>query len=388
MPIVRVSRLAAGSADGYLQPMHCRLSPVLVAVVLLGPGCGREDSVRVYQAPKDRGGSQAPAQSSAPSAPSAPQQRAPWTVPEGWTEKPSTGGMRIATYAVTDPDGRAVDISVVPLGAAAGSLLDNVNRWRGELELPPITEAELPRLLTAVKIGDVDAQMVDLVSEKPVGSDQTKSRTLAAILPLPGTTVFFKAKGDEALVEANGKAFKAWLKSVQTGPNPGAEATPPPSSSSGGPSDMRGPVAPPPSTALPTWEVPSTWKSAPASTMRLASFALSGPGGQTGDLSVVALGPAAGGLLANINRWRGQFGLDPVDEAGLQKTLTTVPLSGGETATVVDLVGTGEAAGRRLLGAIVSRNDRTWFYKLTGDATLVESERGNFEKFIRSVKYP
>ena len=296
--------------------------------------------------------------------------------------------MRIATYAVTDPDGRAVDISVVPLGAAAGSLLDNVNRWRGELELPPITEAELPRLLTAVKIGDVDAQMVDLVSEKPVGSDQTKSRTLAAILPLPGTTVFFKAKGDEALVEANGKAFKAWLKSVQTGPNPGAEATPPPSSSSGGPSDMRGPVAPPPSTALPTWEVPSTWKSAPASTMRLASFALSGPGGQTGDLSVVALGPAAGGLLANINRWRGQFGLDPVDEAGLQKTLTTVPLSGGETATVVDLVGTGEAAGRRLLGAIVSRNDRTWFYKLTGDATLVESERGNFEKFIRSVKYP
>lgn len=383
--------------------MHCRLSTVLVAVVLLGPGCGREDGVRVYQAPKDRSGPQASAPSTAPSAsstastastasaPSNPQQRAPWTVPPGWTEKPSTGGMRIATYAVTAPDGRAVDVSVVPLGAAAGSLLDNVNRWRGELELPPVTEADLPRLLTAVKIGEVDAQMVELVSERPVGADKTRSRTLAAILPLPGTTVFFKAKGDDALVRENAGAFKAWLNSVQTGPNPGGGSTPTPSTPSASgtaPGDMRGPVAPPPSTALPTWEVPPTWKSAPASTMRLASFALSGPDGQAADLSVVALGPAAGGLLANINRWRGQFGLEPVDEAGLQKTLASVPLPGGGTATVVELAGIGEAAGRRLVGAIVSRSDRTWFYKLTGDAALVQSERGNFENFIRSVKYP
>jgi hypothetical protein len=41
-----------------------------------------------------------------------------------------------------------------------------------------------------------------------------------------------------------------------------------------------------------------------------------------------------------------------------------------------------------MLAAVVSRKDRTWFYKLTGDAALVESERANFEKFIRSVKYP
>ena len=52
------------------------------------------------------------------------------------------------------------------------------------------------------------------------------------------------------------------------------------------------------------------------------------------------------------------------------------------------LAGTGESAGKRMLAAVVSRKDRTWFYKLTGDAGLVESERGNFEKFVRSVKYP
>ena len=344
--------------------------------------------MRVYQAPKDLGSKPGPATptpstASAPANPN-PAQRPPWTVPAGWTEKPSTGGMRIASYAVTGPDGRSVDISVVPLAGAAGSVLDNINRWRGELELPPITEAELSKTLTSVKIGDLDSQMVDLVSEKPLGAGGGRVRTLAAILALPGTTVFFKAKGDDSLVQANSGAFKSWLKSVQTGPNATGEAPPP----GGGPSDMRGPVAPPPSTALPTWEVPSTWKSAPASTMRLASFTVGAPGGQTGDLSVVALGPAAGGLLANVNRWRGQFGLAPIDEAGLQQATSTLPIQGGETATVVDLVGTGESAGKRMLAAVVSRNDRTWFYKLTGADALVQAERANFEKFIRSVRYP
>ena len=55
---------------------------------------------------------------------------------------------------------------------------------------------------------------------------------------------------------------------------------------------------------------------------------------------------------------------------------------------MVDLVGTGESAGKRMLAAVVSRNDRTWFYKLTGADALVQAERANFEKFIRSVKYP
>lgn len=292
--------------------------------------------------------------------------------------------MRIASYAVTAPDGRSIDISVIPLSGPSGSMLENVNRWRGQAGLAAITESDLPKMRQSVKIGDYDGDWYEMVSEKPMIDERFQSRTLAAVLPLPGTTVFFKATGEDALVRENADKFKAWLKSVQTGA-PAPTAAPP---SSAGAADMRGPVAPPPATAVPTWEVPANWKSMPASTMRLASFMVSGPNAQAADLSVVALGPAAGGALANVNRWRGQFELSLIDEATLAKTTTAVELPGGDEATVVDLEGQGASAGKRMLAAIVTRPDRTWFYKLTGDNALVAAEREPFLRFLKSVKYP
>lgn len=371
------------------------LVPLLTALIL-SPGCKREEEVRVYQAPKDRLASAAPSAAGAGSptgatGSSTTSPRPPWTVPDGWTEKPSTGGMRIASYAITSADGRSVDVSVVPLGGQSGSTLDNVNRWRDQVGLGPLTEAELASQRQTVRIGDYDGEFYDLVSEKPMLDGQYKVRTLAAILPLPGTTVFFKATGEDALVRENLAKFKAWLSSVQTGPTSGSA---PASASAGAPTpggvppDMRGPVAPPPSTALPTWEVPSGWKSAPATTMRLASFVIPGANGQTGDLSVVALGPAAGGALANVNRWRDQLGLPAVDDAGLARSTSTVDVTGGDRALVVELKGEGASAGKGMLAAIVTRPDRTWFYKLTGDDVLIAAERNNFVQFVRSVKYP
>jgi hypothetical protein len=299
--------------------------------------------------------------------------------------------MRIASYAISSTDGRSVDVSVVPLGGQSGSMLDNVNRWRDQVGLGPLTEAELASQRQTVRIGDYDGEFYDLVSEKPMLEGQYKVRTLAAILPLPGTTVFFKATGEDALVRENLAKFKAWLGSVQTGPTSGSApaAAPAAASTPGGvPPDMRGPVAPPPSTALPSWEVPSGWKTAPATTMRLASFTIPGANGQDGDLSVVALGPAAGGALANVNRWRDQFGLAAVDDAGLAQSTSTVDVGGGDRALMVELKGEGASAGKGMLAAIVTRPDRTWFYKLTGDDALVAAERDNFLQFVRSVKYP
>ncbi len=379
--------LAGDAGAGYLVSMRCRSLALLVLPLALVTGCKREEEVRVYQAPKDRVTSPATptTPAAAGTAPSStdpnPTGRPPWVVPEGWTDKPSTGGMRIASYAITAPDGRSVDVSVIPLSGPSGSTLENVNLWRDHVGLGPLTEADLPGQRQNVRIGEIDGELFEMVSEQPLLDNQFKIRTLAAILPLPGTTVFFKATGEDALVQDNTEKFKAWLASVQTGPPPSAgDAT--------ASTDMRGPVAPPPRTSQPTWEVPSTWKSVPPSTMRVASFALSGPNNQTGDLSVVALGPAAGGTLANVNRWRNELSLAAIAETELATTTTTLDLAGGDRAVVVELEGQGSFAGRRLLAAIVPREDRTWFYKLTGDDTLVAQERDNFLQFLKSVKYP
>jgi hypothetical protein len=353
--------------------------PLLAALL----GCKKEE-IQVYQAPKDM----APAvpalgSAAAPAPAEAGTSRPPWTVPAGWTEKEASG-MRIASYSITAPDGRTADASVVPLGPTAGSELDNVNRWRGQLGLGSVTDAELSGLTQAVPIGGATGKLYDLVGEKPTLDEKYKARTLAAVLSVGSATVFFKLTGEDALVAENKPKFLAWLKSVDTGdggdkattsaPTPAA-TTPPPG--------MAGPVAPPPSTGQPQWEVPAGWKSVPASTMRIASFAV----GEGGDFSVVALGPAAGGTLANLNRWRGQLGLGAVSEADIPTATTTLNLPGGDKAIVADLTGEGTGAGKKMLAAIVARADRTWFYKLTGSAALVAQERDNFLKFVQSVKY-
>ena len=359
--------------------------PLLAALL----GCKKEE-VQVYQAPKDMAPA-APALSSADAPASAPApaeagtSRPPWNVPAGWTEKEASG-MRIASYSITAPDGRTADASVVPLGPTAGSELDNVNRWRTQLGLGSVTDAELAGLTQAVPIGGVTGKLFDLVGDKPTLDDKYKARTLAAILSVGTATVFFKLTGEDALVAENKPKFLAWLKSVDTGdggdtattsaPAPtAAAATPPPG--------MAGPIAPPPSTGQPQWDVPTGWNSVPASTMRVASYVV----GEGGDFSVVALGPAAGGTLANLNRWRGQLGLSPVGEADIPTVTTTLNLPGGDKAIVADLTGEGAGAGKKMLAAIVSRADRTWFYKLTGSAALVTQEHDNFVKFVQSVKY-
>ncbi len=369
---------------------------------LLFAGCGR-DEVRVYQAPKDPAATPVDSASTGAGAASAQSpggraSRAPWIVPDGWVEKPVEGGMRRASFGVSTPDGRSADISVVLLSGVAGSALDNVNRWRGQLKLAPISAEELEKATQIAKIGSRESALYNFVSTEMVLEGKYLARTLAAVLPAGEATVFFKMTGENEVVSANEGKFREWIASVNTGgpedPNASASnGSPPPNrptGAAGPPSNMRGPVTPPPTTGLPQWDVPTQWKSLPPGSMRLASFAVSGSEGKTADMSVVALGPQAGGPLANLNRWRGQIGLPPLDAADLATAAQPLKLSDGD-ATLFEMVGDqspkGDAKRTRILAAIVPRLDRTWFYKLTGDDTLVEAEKAAFIRFVQSVKY-
>lgn len=358
----------------------CRSTCWSLAALALVAGCNRGDDIQVYQAPRDPAAADARPASSEQE----PSPGVPWTVPDGWRAKPaSEGGARIASYEVTTPDGRSMDVSVIPLPGNSGSRLDNVNRWRGQVGLQPLTESDLAAQQRKVPIGTLEGDFFEMAGDTPVLQGKYKARTLAATMASGGTTVFFKATGEDALVAENRPKFLAWLASVQTGPAPAASAAA--SASSG---EMRGPVAPPPPSAVPQWEVPAGWKPAPPTTMRLASFVIEGADGQQGDLSVVVLGSRGGGVLANVNRWRGQVGLEPLDDAGLAREGMQVASAAGDSALVVDLTGQGTSQGQRILGAIVERGDRAWFYKLTGPQALVGRQKDAFLGFLRSVKYP
>ena len=123
--------------------------------------------------------------------------------------------------------------------------------------------------------------------------------------------------------------------------------------------------------------------------MRLASFKATAPNGKETDVSIVSLPGIAGGDLANVNRWRGQVQLGPIDEDTLAKSAERVTANGHEYL-VVNLVSDVPIDGekRRILAAILDENDRAWFIKMTGEDAAVASQKGAFTDFLSGLKIP
>jgi hypothetical protein len=132
----------------------------------------------------------------------------------------------------------------------------------------------------------------------------------------------------------------------------------------------------------PQWTVPKNWTASAASSMRVATFNVAGEGKQSAEIAVSAFPGDVGGTLANINRWRGQLGLGPIkpeDVAGI-----STPIEAGDIkGTVVNL----DAGAKRMLVATLPHGANSWFFKITGDAALVEAQKETFLGFVKSVKF-
>jgi hypothetical protein len=116
--------------------------------------------------------------------------------------------------------------------------------------------------------------------------------------------------------------------------------------------------------------------------MRYASFKVPVKGAV--DASVVVLPGPAGGELANVNRWRGQIGLPPIDGAALAAARKTLPTKAGPLA-VYDFSSDG-APRKRLVAGLTELSGSTWFVKLTGEADAVGAARDDFMQLLGSLR--
>ena len=132
-----------------------------------------------------------------------------WTTPSGWTELPGSA-MRVATFALPAAAGKA-EATVVALPGDVGGELANVNRWRGQIALPPLTEDKLAGARAGVRsrLGDV------FVYDFTAGGAK-KTRLVAGMIQVSGTMWFFKLMGDESAVSAAKPAFLKLLEGLKS----------------------------------------------------------------------------------------------------------------------------------------------------------------------------
>jgi len=142
------------------------------------------------------------------------------------------------------------------------------------------------------------------------------------------------------------------------------------------------PMPPAPGTTL-KWTLPKGWTEQMIRGMRFATLKPSATG--TLDVSVVVLPGAAGGELSNVNRWRGQIGLPPIDEAALGRARQVVKSKAGNLA-VFDFTSEGQAKSRMVTGILVAPDGSTWFLKMVGDVEPVAQSKPDFTRLMESLR--
>lgn len=331
---------------------------VLVLALSALLACNDED-IHAYRVPKD-GQSSSPIP--APSAPSeAAQQGVTWTLPADWSQIPGERPMRIATFRAGAGE-TAPEVSVSAFPGDAGGLLANINRWRGQIGLDPLDAASLSTAVRTTTTNDHSVSIVDMM-----GADG-KRMLGAVIVPGDGQTWFVKATDAPKQIELITSSFDQFAHSFRISKSTLPPSHPPITASANAGIPGR----------LKNWSPPASWSPDPNASPILTAAYLAENDSSGARITVTSLRGAGGGTLANINRWRGQIGLDPVG------SLTVQPATDlGNGNLIVDLISPDRSS--RIVAAIFPAGQSTWFFKMTGNADGIEPELSSFNRFVHDV---
>lgn len=294
-----------------------------------------------------------------------------WTLPDGWKEQPSTR-LRMINLQVGGDANAECYLTILP--ERGGGRDANINRWRRQMSLPPLSEQALDELHTRPLLG---RPAVFVTCEGTyIGMSGEFSRTdyvlAGLVLAHERFSVFVKMIGPAAVVSDEMDRFHAFCASIRI-----EDHIPPQTASA---------AAVPPSRY--TWSVPPLWQVGPARAMREVTMTV--PDSPETECYLTILGGDAGGLEANINRWRGQMGQAAWTPEEIV-ALPTVDILGAE-AQLVEIIGdfTGMSGGARpgfkMLAAVCRIPGSTLFVKMTGPEAIVDREKNRFLAFCASIQ--
>lgn len=276
-----------------------------------------------------------------------------WKAPEDWNVG-TPGQFQIALYNLAS--GATVSVSKFP--GDAGGIPANVNRWRKQIGLESIAEPSGD--IIALEAGDSRAKWFELRGEK--------ESILAAIVPVGEETWFFKFNAPNDDLESGRPGFVTLLKSIEIG-------------------NKSAPLEKPGINL----EVPEGWEKIPSTEMRVASFRIPSTDGIDGDVSVIPLQGDGGSDIENVNRWRAQLRLPPL-ESDLDPAIGETKEGESGSFLLTHMVSEETLFSDNRHGAIstaiLRKGNFTWFFKIAGEAEMLRNNREIFESFVRSAALP
>jgi hypothetical protein len=128
-------------------------------------------------------------------------------MPTGWTEDPTPRQMRVHTLNI-EADGRKGEVIITRFGQGqVGGLLDNVNRWRGQVGLPRAEQpTEKPR---EMRVAGMEGFAFDF--EGPTKDAEPAKRQIVAMTSQASNFWFVRFIGPKELVDAQQQSFEKLL---------------------------------------------------------------------------------------------------------------------------------------------------------------------------------
>lgn len=375
--------------EQFLNLVHplARVWPLLAAVCTLLTGCRDDEAIRIYSAPKDQtaastGAGQPQellgaliAQESSPWAfkmMGDPEKVAlykdqfrqlvdsfavssdgepTWKLPEDWREEPGNEFIYRTFRPPNDPSVKAtinqLSYSFMPDELSVPKwqkyVLENVNRWRGQLKLDNQAWDEMAPALEPI--------------EK------------LSLRDLPAYYVSLRGKSGGSMMGGP----------MMGGPMMGGPMMAPPAQSTESGSDD----------LLPTKSqleatTPAGWREVtPLSIMAWKSYEADGPDGTTVQITFT---PAGGDSLSNVVRWSNQIGGSEEQAAKAIENVEKLEVNGKPTE-LYKLVATDPSAKATTAAIVQWTSSQSLFVKMTGPAPAVEANNEAFMALLKSIKW-
>jgi hypothetical protein len=125
-------------------------------------------------------------------------------------------------------------------------------------------------------------------------------------------------------------------------------------------------------------DLPEGWTEKGASGMRMASYSIEGT---SIDFYLTSL--TMGDVPSNVNRWRGQIGLEPTTPEAIAEDLVGFEVD-GHTVGYIEIY--NEESGRGIIAAIVDLSPNYWYFTAKGTVEELKANAGDIRAFIESIK--